>query len=103
MKAMMKQMGMSKNTLNATEVIIKTPDSTIVFDNPQVEKISMQGQVSFQVQGEFREVEEQVQVKISQEDIEMVAEQASVSKERAKECLEEAQGDIAQAILNASE
>lgn len=99
----MKQMGMSQDTLNATEVIIKTPNSTIVFDNPQVEKVSMQGQVSFQVQGEFREVEEQVKVEISQEDIDMVAEQASVSKERAKECLEETQGDIAQAIVNASE
>ncbi|MFP4402268.1 MAG: nascent polypeptide-associated complex protein [Candidatus Nanoarchaeia archaeon] len=103
MKAMMKQMGMSQNTLEATQVIIKTPTTSYVFDAPQVEKISMQGQVSFQVQGEFREVEEKAQISISQDDISMVAEQAHVSQERAKQALEEVNGDIAQAIVKLSE
>ena len=102
LKAMMKQMGMSQDTLDATQVIIKTSTATLVFDNPQVEKISMQGQVSFQIQGEFKEVEEEVTIEISQDDIEMVMEQAQVSKEVALKALEETQGDIAQAIVNVS-
>ena len=63
----------------------------------------MQGQTSFQVQGEFREVEEKIEVSISQDDITMVAEQANASQEDAKKALEEAQGDIAQAIVKLSD
>ncbi|MCH8519638.1 MAG: nascent polypeptide-associated complex protein [Nanoarchaeota archaeon] len=103
LKAMMRQMGMSQDSLDATQVIIKTSSSTYVFDNPQVEKITMQGQTSFQIQGEFREVEEQVEVTISQDDIDMVKEQAQVSEQKAKEALEKANGDIAQAILDLTE
>ena len=103
LKAMMRQMGMSQDSLDATQVIIKTSTSTFIFDNPQVEKISMQGQTSFQVQGEFREVEEEVKVSISQDDIDMVKEQVQVSEEKARQALENANGDIAQAILDLSE
>ena len=103
LKAMMRQMGMSQDSLDATQVIIKTSNSTFIFDNPQVEKISMQGQTSFQIQGEFREVEEEVEISISQDDIDMVKEQAQVSEEKARQALENANGDIAQAILDLSE
>lgn len=103
LKAMMRQMGMSQDSLDATQVIIKTSTSTFIFDNPQVEKISMQGQTSFQIQGEFREVEEEVKITISQDDIEIVKEQAQVSEEKARQALENANGDIAQAILDLSE
>ncbi|MFT4243874.1 MAG: nascent polypeptide-associated complex protein [Candidatus Woesearchaeota archaeon] len=103
LKAMMRQMGMSQDSLDATQVIIKTSTSTLIFDNPQVEKISMQGQTSFQIQGEFREVKEEVTISISQEDIEMVKEQAQVSEKKAREALENTNGDIARAILDLTE
>lgn len=104
MKAMMKQMGMSQDTLNASQVIIKIQDGTsYVFDNPQVEKISMQGQTSFQIQGDFSVIEEEVVVEISKDDIETVMEQANVSEEEARLALENCNGDLAEAIVSLTE
>lgn len=104
LKMMMKQMGMSQDSLNATEVIIKTQDGkSYVFDNPQVEKISMQGQMSFQIQGDFNVQEEKLQIQISQDDIKTVMQQAGVSEEKAKLALEENNGDLAEAIVSLSE
>lgn len=94
MAKMMKQMGIDTSTLNAKKVIIELEEKTLEILNPQVVKVSMQGQDTFQVSGAYTEIS-----KISEEDVKMVAEQASVSQEDAKKALEEAGGDIAQAIL----
>ena len=104
LKAMMKQMGMAQDTLDASQVIIKTQSGKVyVFDSPQVEKISMQGQTSFQIQGDFQIQEEELQVSISQDDIETVMEQAQVDEKKAKAALEESDGDLAQAIISLSD
>lgn len=104
MKMMMKQMGMSQDTIDAAQVIIKTQDGkSYVFDNPQVEKITMQGQSSFQIQGGFEIVEEEVVVEISEDDVKTVMEQANVSEEEAKDALEKFNGDLAEAIVNLTE
>ncbi len=101
---MMKQMGMSQDTLNASQVIIKNQDGTsYIFDNPQIEKISMQGQITFQLQGEYLIVEENIVVEISKDDIETVMNQANVSEEKAKLALEESNGDLAEAIISLTE
>jgi len=100
----MKQMGMSQDSVNSTQVIIKTQEGkSYVFDNPQVEKISMQGQTSFQIQGDFNIVEEQLEIEISQDDVKTVMEQAQVSEEKAKAALEECNGDLAEAIVSLTE
>ena len=95
MQSMMKQMGIENKEIDATRVIIETKDSKIIIEEPQVTKITMQGQSSFQIAGEIKEEKELV---IPQEDIEMVASQANISDEKAKELLEKSEGDIAKAI-----
>ena len=103
MKAMMRQMGMSQEDISATKVIIQTTDKDIVFNNPGVQKVSMGGQTSFQITGEFEELEGKKMVSISQEDIDMVSQNTNTSQEIAKEHLEKNEGDIAKTILSLNE
>ncbi|GAH71701.1 unnamed protein product, partial [marine sediment metagenome] len=49
MQAMMKQLGMNQEEIDALRVIIEKQDNTkIVIENPSVTKISVQGKESFQ-------------------------------------------------------
>ena len=48
---MMRQMGMSQEELDAIQVIIKTSDKELVFNAPNVQKVTMQGQTTFQIMG----------------------------------------------------
>lgn len=91
----MKQMGIQATNIEAEEVVIKTPDKDIVITNPQVSKVKAMGQETFQITGE---ISERPREGISDEDVEMVAEQTGVSKEQAKEMLEQTK-DIAEAIM----
>lgn len=103
LKQIMKQMGMSQEDIESTQVLIKTNDKVYIFDNPNVQKVTMQGQVTFQITGDFQEEEINSKVEISQDDIAMVAKQANVSDDVAKDALEKSNGDIAQAIINLTE
>ena len=96
----MKQMGMKTENIDALEVIIRTKDKEIVVSNPVVQKINMMGQESIQVQGDIveRELKE-----YNEEDIKLVMDQTGVDKDKAIELLEKSDGNIAQAILLASE
>ena len=102
MKAMMRQMGMSQEDISATRVTIETPNGVLVFENPNVQKVIMQGQTTFQIIGNYSEEAVKLEIKISQDDIEVVKSQAKVSTEEAKKSLEESNGDIAEAILKLS-
>ena len=95
---MMKKMGIQQIEIPATEVIIKTADKEIVITNPQVSKVNMMGQQTYQVIGEAFEREKTSDISFSEEDIETVMEQSSCSKEEARHALKET-GDIAEAIL----
>jgi nascent polypeptide-associated complex subunit alpha len=95
MERAMKQMGMNVTNIDAEEVIIRTADKDIVISNPQVSRIKVMGQETFQIVGE---VSERPREDLSEEDIEMVAEQAGVSREEARDMLRET-GDIAEAIM----
>ena len=98
MKAMMKQLGMNQEEIEAEKVIIdKTDGNRIVIENPNVQKITMQGQESFQITGEVREEEQG----IKEEDVKLVMEKTGKSEEEARGALEET-GDIAEAILKLS-
>ena len=98
-KKLMKQMGMDTQAIPAEEVIIKKQGGgEIRISNPQVQKMKIPGQgESFQVIGAASESTGIVE--FSEEDINLVAEQANVSKEEAKKALESNGGDIAKAIL----
>jgi nascent polypeptide-associated complex subunit alpha len=104
MQQMMKQMGMSQDSVAATKVTIETlTGETLVFKNPDVQKIKMKGQVTFQLSGKYESVLPKAVISISSDDIEMVAESAKVSKDKAEETLKAVDGDIAQAIVNLTE
>jgi nascent polypeptide-associated complex subunit alpha len=94
MQAMMRQMGIKSEEIDATSVVIETESQNIIIENPQVTKISMQGQDSFQIAGNVR-----VEGKTSQEDVTMVMEQAGCSEDEARAALEKSDGDIAEAIV----
>jgi nascent polypeptide-associated complex subunit alpha len=101
MNAMMKQMGIENNEIDAEKVTIELKNGSIIeITEPSVTEIVMQGNRSFQVAGnvDYKEV-----LKIPQEDIEMVSQSSNVSLEKAKVALEETKGDIAEAITKLSE
>ena len=94
MQKAMQRMGIKQEEIDASEVIIKTPEKNLVIKNPSVTKVDMMGQKTFQVIGGVTE-----ESSISQEDIKTVSEQANVSEEQAKEALQKTNGDLAEAIL----
>ncbi len=93
----MKKMGINIKEIKAEKVIIETLDKKYIFENPIVNVMEMKGQKTYQIVGK-----PQIKIKIREEDIELVAEKTGKSKEEARKALEEANGDIAQAIINLS-
>jgi len=89
----MKQMGVKQETIDADEVIIKTPEKNIVVKNPNVVKVNMQGNESFQITGDISEG-------YSEDDVKTVMEQGKCSREKAVKALEKSNGDLADAILS---
>jgi len=98
MQAMMKQLGMKQEEIEAERVIIECFDKRIIIEEPNVVKINMQGQDSWQITGNATEEEKGV----SEEDISQVMEKAQVSKEKAEQALKDSNGDLAEAILSLS-
>jgi len=100
MKALMKQMGMSQEEIDASKVTIEKKDgSNIIIENPQVIKINIQGKDSFQVSGDVKIEQKE---KFSEDDIKQVMEKTGKSREQVKNKLEQVSGDLAQAILELS-
>jgi nascent polypeptide-associated complex subunit alpha len=99
MQAMMKQLGINQEEVEAERVIIEKSDGRIVIESPSVQKINMQGQESWQVVGESREEADEG---IKEDDVKMVAEKTGKSIEDARKTLEECNGDIANAIVKLS-
>jgi len=97
MAGMMKQLGIKQESIeDAKKVIIERESGNIIIENPQVTKIEMQGQESWQIVGDVSEDEG-----ISEEDVKLVAEKTGKSEEEARKTLEET-GDIAEAIVKLS-
>ena len=103
MQQMMKRMGIAQQDIDATEVIIKTADKQIIITNPQVAKVNMMGQQTFQISGEIHEQELETAPEIKEEDIKTITDQTGVDEAKAKEMLEKHNGDIAAAIMELNE
>ena len=97
---MMKQLGIQQVDIPAIEVIIKTKDKNIIISNPSVAKVNMMGQENFQISGDVHEEEVSSVPDISEEDIKTVMDQTGANKLTAKKAIEDAHGDLAEAILN---
>ena len=98
-KQMMKRMGIQQQEIDAKEVIIKTGDKEIVISNPQVSKVNMMGQETFQVVGDIEERSLSAEPEINQEDVNTVMEQAGVDEETARGAIKKNNGDLAASIL----
>ena len=100
MERQMKKMGMKMEELEGVrEVIIRFDEKELVIDNPSVSLMNVMGQETYQVEGKAHEVELEYEIEIPDEDIEMVANSAGVSPDKAREALEECKGDLAEAIM----
>lgn len=104
MERQMKKMGMNMEELkNVQEVIIRLEDKELIIPNADVSVMNVMGQETYQITGNAVENELEVELVIPDEDIEMVANQANVSKKEAEEALIASNGDLAEAILNLSQ
>jgi len=94
MEQMMHQMGIKSRKIEAKKITIETEEGNYVIFDPEVIEIDMRGQKSLQVSGKmvFEET-------IKEEDVKLVMEQTGCSERQAKEVLQKAKGNIAEAIL----
>lgn len=101
MKAIMKQMGINQEEIEANKVIIEKDDGKIIIENPQIIRVNMQGQDSYQISGDVSEesIEESSEEEKVEEDLKSIVEQTGVSKEIAAIELEKNNGDIAETII----
>lgn len=99
MQQAMKRLGIKQEEVDATEVIIKTPEKEIVVTNPSVAKVNMMGQETFQVAGNITERALSTEPNINEDDVKTVMEQADCSKEEAEKAIKQAKGDLAEAIM----
>ncbi|MEM3525896.1 MAG: nascent polypeptide-associated complex protein [Candidatus Jordarchaeaceae archaeon] len=102
MRKAMQQMGIKQAEINALEVIIKCPNKEIIISAPQVTRLEIAKQTVFQIIGNVqeKEIQERKEKEISQADIQLVAQQAGVTEEEAKQALIKAEGNLAKAILS---
>ncbi|MBP2143307.1 nascent polypeptide-associated complex subunit alpha [Methanococcus voltae] len=111
MQNMMKDMGMDAKDIKALKVTIELDDKLLVFEKPKVQVMDMMGNKTYSITGRAKKVAKTVEkiedvevtLDVTKEDIEMVVSQCNVTEEEAKKALEEANGDIAEAILKLSE
>lgn len=99
-RRMMDKMGVDVIPVpNVQEVIIRTDKKELVIAKPDVSEMkSKEGSVYTVAAGNVVERELEVPV-FSEEDVDMVSQQAGVDKERATSALAETDGDLARAIL----
>jgi nascent polypeptide-associated complex subunit alpha len=99
LEKMARKMGIDTQAIDATEVIIKTPEKEIIISNPTVAKVNMMGQDSWQVTGEASERSTSLPSGFTEEDVNLVKSQTGASEEDIKSLLDKNGGDIADAIL----
>ena len=114
MQQMMKQMGIDVTEIDAESVTITTADGEkLVFDAPEITRMDAQGSQTYQIVGDpetkaagaiddaaagDKATDETVDDEIPEDDVKLVASQASASKSDAREALEAEDGDLAAAI-----
>ncbi len=108
MEQMMKQMGIDVEDIDAEEVIIRTAEHDLVFNDAEVTKMDARGQETYQVIGSPEKVEAgsaggaaadaDAGSSIPDDDVELVAMRADVSEDEAREALEATNGDLAAAV-----
>ena len=113
MEQMMEQMGIDVEDIDAEEVIIRTDEYDLVFNDAEVTKMDARGQETYQVIGSPEQVESgaaggsadadagadaDVGSAIPDDDVELVAARTGVSEDEARAALEDVDGDLAAAV-----
>ncbi|HET7322846.1 MAG TPA: nascent polypeptide-associated complex protein [Halococcus sp.] len=113
MQQMMKQMGIDIEEIDAEEIVIRTGDEELVFEDADVQRMDAQGQATYTITGEpeTRSIEEATPLgdgsevesgppggTIPDDDVAIVAQRTGASEDTAREALEEADGDLAAAV-----
>jgi len=87
----------------ADEILIRFPDKQLVLRGASVIQVNLEGERVFQLIGgevEEKAVEEMIEEYVPpDEDVALVAAQAGVDEDLAREVLKEVKGDLAKAIL----
>tara|TARA_Y100000310_G_C20153657_1_gene565923 strand:+ start:219 stop:563 length:345 start_codon:yes stop_codon:yes gene_type:complete len=102
MQKMMKQMGIQQVEIPAVQVIIKTQDTELVFAAPQVSKVNMMGQETYQIVGTPEKRAISSAPTISEDDIQTVMDQTGKDHDTSAKAISEAEGDLAKAIMDLS-
>jgi nascent polypeptide-associated complex subunit alpha len=101
LKSLMAKMGIQSTEIPAQKVVIYGLDRDITIESPQITRIEMQGNVSFQIVGIVSENEKKLDIEISPEDIRMVMEKTGITDEAiVRKAIKDANGDIAAAIMD---
>ena len=103
MQKAMRRLGIKQEEIDANEVIIRTNDKEIVINNPQVSKVNMMGQETFQIIGHPEERQISSEPEINEDDIKTVMEQTGATEEKAKDAIAKNEGDLAKAIMELKE
>ncbi len=100
MRRSINKMGMDMNEMqDVQEVIIRTSKKEIIINKPNVTEMKAKESVIFMVDaGDYEERELEVPT-FSEDDIQMVSQQAGVDEAKAISALTDAKGNIAKAIL----
>ena len=101
MRRMLDKMGLEMRDLGSIEeVVIKTETKELYIIKPQVIEMKGKDSTIFQVVATNIEEKQRDIPLFKEEDVILVMQQATVSKEKAIQALIDSKGDMAQAILN---
>jgi len=109
----MEQMGIDVDEIDAEEVVIRTAEEELVFDDPDVTQMDARGQQTYQVVGEptvrepsggddagadASEESGAAGANFDEDDVALVVQRTGASEELARETLEETNGDLAATV-----
>ncbi|MGA7370455.1 MAG: nascent polypeptide-associated complex protein [Nitrososphaeraceae archaeon] len=101
MRRMLDKMGLEMKEMGEIEeVVIRTETKEFYLIKPQVVEMKGKDSTIFQVVATDIEEREKEVPSFREEDVVLVMQQASVSKDRAIQALTDSKGDLAQAIIN---
>ena len=101
MRRMLDKMGLEmKEMSEIEEVVIRTETKELYLIRPQVVEMKGKDSTIFQVVATDIEERQKEIPSFKEEDVVLVMQQASVSKDRAIQALTDSKGDLAQAIIN---
>ncbi len=104
MSMMMKKLGINVDEIEGVQkIVIQCADKDYVFTDASVSVMKAQGTETWQISGTPTVEAHEVKLAFSKEDVQMVMDQADCDEATAKQALDDAGGDIAEAIINLSE